>query len=71
MTVYKSVNLCYNSPMTIDLAKMVWQIATAGTPHDAEQCKTCAYRDDPASMGYCYMWATMPTSFCHHYKADK
>ena len=55
----------------IDLAQMVYQIATVGMPHDPERCKTCTYRDDPRDHGYCYMFFQEPTSLCHHYKADK
>lgn len=60
----------------IDLAKMIYQIATAGHPHDAERCKTCAYRDsyngfEKQKDGYCYMWYREPPSLCHHHKADK
>ena len=55
----------------IDLAQMVYQIATAGMAHDPERCKTCTYRDDPRDLGYCYMFFETPKSLCHHYREDQ
>ena len=57
--------------MPMDLAKLVFDIASAGLPLDVERCKTCTYRTDPQGTGYCYMWAEQPTAHCHQYKANK
>lgn len=62
--------------MDIDLAKMVWAIATAGSASgvfteefDKEKCKTCKYMINETG-GYCYMFREQPTEKCNCFKED-
>ena len=53
--------------MPTDLAKLIFDIATVGQPHDAARCKRCLHQTHDTG-GYCYMWREEPTSLCQKFK---